>query len=670
MNDTLWSAKPTSNERVMRPAQTARTTKQSIKSVLLFAVTTIGILAGATNANAQLPVMDGQLSNSDPTFNRPQGFPQGGTCALSASILAAHYTTHTFTLTAPDNVSISASPDDGAFLSPAGDTYLVLYGAGGFNPAAPCANAIAANDDAVSVQSRITTVTPLAAGTYTVVLTTFTDIPSTPFPWNYKLAFARLGALATTSPGFERPENFLQGGACSLRGGGAAYKYQTHSFRLSAPTRVMASTVIGDGGAIAPAIDTFMVLYGPGGFDPANPCANAIVTGDDVSSSSSQPRIRTRGTLPAGNYTIVMTPYSSNVPVAADPAINYRLVIEPYLGSSDLNGDGKSDLMFHNSTTGEIVGWLMNSATVTEGKLLLGNGPWTVTHNLGGSSGFYNDDVLLKNNADGTVVLWSMNGLAITAGSTLLPAGSGWSVSHVGDFNGDGRDDILLRHADGRIVLWIMGSFDVASGTNLLPAGTGYSAVHVADFNGDGKADILLRNTNDGTVVLWTMNGSTVAAGATILNANSGYTPTHTGDFNGDGKADILWRNNSNGSIVAWLMNGSTVTTGTALLGAGNWYVNQVNDFNGDGKSDILLRNADGTVVSWLMNGTSVTSGATLFGPTTAWAPVKTGDYNRDGKADIIMRNNNGTLVMWLMNGGTITSGYTILGPGFWEVVP
>jgi FG-GAP-like repeat len=663
MNEPQSLVNPTCNERNIKTA------KRNIKSALLLAATMIGAFASTTNANAQLPSMDGQLSNSSPTFNRPEPFAQGGACTLSTYATAVHYATHTFTLSAPDNVFISTILEDGAFLSPAGDTHLVLYGAGGFNPATPCANAITADDDAVGVRSRVQTTSPLAAGTYTVVMTSNSNVPSVPLPWNYKLAFARLGSLTATSPGFTRPSTFLQGGTCGVFLNGGSHKYRTHTFDLSTPARVMASTVPGDGGAINPVSDTVMVLYGAGGFNPASPCANAIVASDDVIGSN-QPRIRTKGSLPAGSYTIVVAAYSADVPAAADPSWNYRLVIEPYLGSSDLNGDGKSDLMFHNSTTGEIVGWLMNSATVTEGKLLLGNGAWTVTHHLGGSSGYYNDDVLLKNNADGTVVWWRMAGLTINGGLTLLPAGSGWSVSHVGDFNGDGRDDILLRHADGRIVLWLMGFSSVASGTNLLPASTGYSAVHVADFNGDGKADILLRNDNDGTVVLWTMNGSTVAAGATILNANSGYTPTHTGDFNGDGKADILWRNNSNGSIVAWLMDGSNVTAGTALIGASNWYVNQVNDFNGDGKSDILLRNADGTVVSWLMNGTSVTSGATLFGPTTAWAPVKTGDYNRDGKADIIMRNNNGTLVMWLMNGGTITSGYTILGPGFWEVVP
>jgi hypothetical protein len=337
--------------------------------------------------------------------------------------------------------------------------------------------------------------------------------------------------------------------------------------------------------------------------------------------------------------------------------------------TGDLSADGKSDIIFNNTSTGEIAAWLMNGPSVTSAALLLGPGAWTTTHSAD-LNGDGKADLLLRNNSDGTVVAWLMNGLGVTSGTTLLSAGSGWSISHTADFNGDGKADILLRHTDGRIVLWLMNGSTVSSGTSLLPAGTGYSAVHVADFNGDGKADILLRNTSDGTLVLWTMNGGAVTTGTTLLSPNSGYTPTHTGDFNGDGKADILLRNNANGSIVAWLMNGSTVTSGTTLIGASNWYVNQVADFNGDGKSDILLRNADGTIVAWLMNGSTVSSGSTLFGPTTAWAPTKTGDYNGDGKADIIMRNNDGTLVMWLMNGGVITSGSTILGAGFWNVGP
>jgi alpha-tubulin suppressor-like RCC1 family protein len=346
-----------------------------------------------------------------------------------------------------------------------------------------------------------------------------------------------------------------------------------------------------------------------------------------------------------------------------------KYTFAPTIISNDLNADGKSDLIFHNFTTGELASWLMNGASVSAAKLLLGSGNWNVTH----TADFDGDgkaDMLLRNGVDGTIVLWTMNGLNVVSGTTLLGPSSGWSVSHTADFNADGKADILLRHTDGRIVIWLMDGASVTSGATVLGAGTSYSATHVADFNGDGKADILLRSSLTGAVVLWTIDGLNVTAGTTLLNSGSGWTATHVGDFNGDGRADVLWRNDANGSIVVWTMNGLRVVSATGLLGPSAWYVDKVADFNGDGKSDILLRNIDGTVAVWLMNGVSVVSGATLFPPNVAWAPHKTGDFNGDGKADIVMRNSDGTLVLWTMDGLAITSGTTILGPGAWVLVP
>lgn len=133
----------------------------------------------------------GTLELADPVFNRPLSIAQGGSCALSGVGTAVHYDTYTYTTTTSGNVTISIKPGDGATITPSGaDTYIALYGPGGFNPASPCTNFIASNDDdGGSALSRIVTTTPLAPGTYTIVFTSFDNTPSSPnaLPWSYTL---------------------------------------------------------------------------------------------------------------------------------------------------------------------------------------------------------------------------------------------------------------------------------------------------------------------------------------------------------------------------------------------------------------------------------------------------------------------------------------------------
>lgn len=133
----------------------------------------------------------GTLTITNPTFNRPNPFLQGAACSLSSTGTAVRYQTHAINVAATSNITLSLVPADGASITPAAaDTFLVLYGPGGFNPAAPCTNAIAANDDAVGLLSRITTTTPLPAGNYTAVVTSFANVPSGAgaLPWTYSLA--------------------------------------------------------------------------------------------------------------------------------------------------------------------------------------------------------------------------------------------------------------------------------------------------------------------------------------------------------------------------------------------------------------------------------------------------------------------------------------------------
>lgn len=137
-------------------------------------------------ATKNLPsTFTGSLDGTAPTFQRPSAGSVAGSCTLSGNTV--NYTTIQFT---PDcvnqGVAISFESSDGGSFSPSGeDTFLCLYGPGGFNPADPCANLVATDDDSgADLQSRIVTA-QLDPGTYTVVITSFDG--GNNFPWNFTL---------------------------------------------------------------------------------------------------------------------------------------------------------------------------------------------------------------------------------------------------------------------------------------------------------------------------------------------------------------------------------------------------------------------------------------------------------------------------------------------------
>ncbi len=334
---------------------------------------------------------------------------------------------------------------------------------------------------------------------------------------------------------------------------------------------------------------------------------------------------------------------------------------------SDLNGDGKSDLLVQ-SPLGTTIAWLMEGTAIASATSISASDPsWTITH-IADFNGDGKADLLWRN-TNGSVALWLVNGSAVLSTTILLGPEPNWRVSHVADFNGDGKADILWRNDNGAVSQWLMNGSTATNAATLLGPNPDWRVSHIGDFNGDGKVDLLWLNTN-GAVNVWLMNGSTVASAVAILGPTSDWSVSHLGDFNGDGKADILWRN-TNGAVNLWLMNGGTVTAAAALLGANaDWQVSHVGDFNADGKADILWRNNNGAVGLWLMNGGAATASAALLGPNADWRVSHILDLNGDGKSDLIWRNLNGAINAWLMDGATVNAAAGLAGPGNFRIVP
>ena len=239
-------------------------------------------------------------------------------------------------------------------------------------------------------------------------------------------------------------------------------------------------------------------------------------------------------------------------------------------------------------------------------------------------------DILWRNKSTGQNIVWFMNGVTYSSYVELLQvADTNWQILGTGDFNGDGKTDILWRNkSTGQNIVWFMNGVTYSSYAELLQvADTNWQIVGTGDFNGDGKTDILWRNKSTGQNVVWFMNGTTYSSYAELLQVtDTNWQIVGTGDFNGDGKTDIVWRNKSTGQNVVWFMNGTTYSSYAEIMQVTdtNWQIVGTGDFNSDGKVDILWRNkSTGQNVVWLMNGTAYNSYTWLPDvPDTNWEIV------------------------------------------------
>src|SRR5439155_530321 len=152
-----------------------------------------------------------------------------------------------------------------------------------------------------------------------------------------------------------------------------------------------------------------------------------------------------------------------NIHTDANPNGEIRGQVLPVRG--DLNGDGRSDVLWRNTSTGENYLYPMNETTILAGE------------------GF------LRTVAD-----------------------SNWKIAGVGDFDGDGKADILWRNsATGEDYIYLMNGTTIA-GEGFLPtvADQSWQVAGVGDCDGDGKSDLLWRNSSTGENYLYPMDGTTI----------------------------------------------------------------------------------------------------------------------------------------------------------------
>jgi hypothetical protein len=304
-------------------------------------------------------------------------------------------------------------------------------------------------------------------------------------------------------------------------------------------------------------------------------------------------------------------------------AYGYILDYVPPARPSDFNGDAISDVLWRNSTSGEVDTWLMSNGLLTGGTGVgSASSAWQLLSGAGDFNGDATSDVLWRNSTSGEVDTWLIGGGHITGGAGVSSVSSAWQFAGVGDFNADSTSDVLWRNSNtGEVDTWLMNDGHIVGGGAIGTAASVWQAAGIGDFNGDGTSDILWLNGATGEVDTWLMNNGQMSGGTGVGAVSSAWQALGVGDFNGDGTSDILWRNTNTGEVDTWLINNGQMAGGTMLGTVSSaWQFAGVGDYAGTGTSDLLWRNANtGEVDTWMITNDRLTGGGAIGTAVTVW---------------------------------------------------
>ncbi|MFZ4819041.1 MAG: DUF642 domain-containing protein, partial [Limisphaerales bacterium] len=265
-------------------------------------------------------------------------------------------------------------------------------------------------------------------------------------------------------------------------------------------------------GEFGPVVDDVQLV--PGGAANRTFVAAADVTGDGVADL-----IWRRPTT--GAHTVWVMALNGTVVSKNTLSSNANLAL---VATGDYNADSREDLIWRNTTTGGNTMWAMGEGLSSVKTNLGTGGAWQI---VAADPRFdANDDgktdLIWRNTTTNATSLWLMNGpraasvLAIANGTTNdAPAGTG-------DFNGDGFGDVLWRSAStGKVTQQLMRNGLVVSSASI-GGSLDDTVIWTGDVNGDRRTDIVWNKRSTGANSTWVMNGSIrLATWAALGNATN-----------------------------------------------------------------------------------------------------------------------------------------------------
>ncbi|MAZ65512.1 MAG: hypothetical protein CMF25_00170 [Kangiellaceae bacterium] len=257
----------------------------------------------------------------------------------------------------------------------------------------------------------------------------------------------------------------------------------------------------------------------------------------------------------------------------------------------DRNADNRSDISWHNKSTGKTWLYLMSGSTIAQSIA-----SYTVSPEWGAWAGDFNGDgmtdTLWRNSQTGALYIYLHSGHQAISGAALPTVPLNWTIRAIADFNGDHQADILWHNnTTGQVWLYQMAGTSIAASMPVTNVDTpAWQIVAAGDLTGDGNADILWRH-NDGTLWQYQMNGAKIKASKLVIKADPAWKVVGIGTVD-SGNASIVWRHAVGGQNWLYIVNQGSITSHGPIntVADNKWHIQQLGDFDGDGNSDLLWR--------------------------------------------------------------------------------
>ncbi len=180
--------------------------------------------------------------------------------------------------------------------------------------------------------------------------------------------------------------------------------------------------------------------------------------------------------------------------------------------------------------------------------------PWRIA----GSVDFNGDgdtDIVWENTSTGQHAIWLLQNSRFTNGIILPAVAPPWRIAGVGDFNKDGNADLLWENTStGQRAIWLLVNGVYSSAIRLPTVVPQWRIAGVADFDNDGYPDLMWENTSTGQHAIWFLKNGVFSSSLVLPIVPPPWRVVGVGDFNADGNADILFQNENTGQILAWML--------------------------------------------------------------------------------------------------------------------